>query len=80
MSVRKVGNVDVFIHDSLHTYDHMMWEFETAYPHLQDGGLLFSDDALWNRSFFDFVDKVGVREAQILHGVGFLRKGSAKGV
>src|SRR5713101_311866 len=37
----QTGKIDVFIHDSLHTYDHMLWEFETAYPHLRRGGLLF---------------------------------------
>jgi len=31
-------------HDSLHTWDHMTWEFETAYPHLRADGVLTSDD------------------------------------
>jgi hypothetical protein len=66
--------VDIFIHDSLHTYEHMLWEFEAAYPFLRTGGLLFSDDALWNSSFFDFAGKVGAEDARILRGVGFLRK------
>jgi methyltransferase family protein len=70
----KLGNVGIFIHDSLHTYNHMMWEFETAYPHLLPGGLLFSDDALWNDSFYDFARNVDAPEAKILRGVGFLRK------
>lgn len=72
----QLGNIDIFIHDSLHTYDHMTWEFETAYPRLRSGGLLFSDDALWNNSFYDFARKVGAPEARILRGVGFLRKNS----
>lgn len=71
------GKVGIFIHDSLHTYDHMMWEFQTAYPHLLSGGLLFSDDALWNDAFHDFARSVGVVNAKILHGVGFLRKNPA---
>src|SRR5712671_1157998 len=50
----QLGKIDVFIHDSLHTYDHMTWEFGTAYPHLRVGGLLFSDDALWNSAFPEF--------------------------
>jgi predicted O-methyltransferase YrrM len=73
----ELGNIGVFIHDSLHTYEHMRWEFETAYPYLRTGGLLLSDDALWNGSFQDFVREAGVSEAQILRGVGFLRKNSA---
>jgi len=64
----------IFIHDSLHTYDQMMREFETAYPHIESGGLLLADDASWNDSFHDLARKVAATEAQILRGVGFLKK------
>lgn len=70
----QLGQIGIFIHDSLHTYGHMMWEFETAYRHLVSGGILISDDALWNNSFYDFARTAGTPGAQILHGVGFLRK------
>jgi predicted O-methyltransferase YrrM len=72
----QLGNIEIFIHDSHHSYDHMMWEFETAYPKLQHEGLLVADDAFWNNSFYDFARKAGAGEAQILRGVGFLRKNS----
>ena len=36
--------IDMFHHDSLHTFDHMMWEFTTAFPHLSPRGVLSSDD------------------------------------
>jgi len=70
----QLGKIEIFIHDSLHTYEHMLWEFEAAYPHLRSGGLLFSDDALWNNAFYDFARKNGNPDARILRGVGFLRK------
>jgi hypothetical protein len=73
----QVGKVGIFIHDSLHTYDHMTWEFAAAYPHLSDRGILISDDALWNSAFDDFAISVGATNARILRGVGFLRKNSA---
>lgn len=38
--------IDMFHHDSLHTFRHMTWEFETAFPHLTAGGVLSSDDIL----------------------------------
>lgn len=38
--------IDMFHHDSLHTFDHMTWEFETAFPHLSPEGVLSSDDIL----------------------------------
>jgi predicted O-methyltransferase YrrM len=72
--LRQLGEVDVFIHDSLHTDEHMRFEFTEAYPHLRNGGLLIADDAMWNRAFPDFARHVRAPMAQILHGVGFLRK------
>jgi predicted O-methyltransferase YrrM len=70
----EVCPIDVFIHDSLHTYDHMLWEYRVAYPALRHGGLLCSDDALWNSAFMDFANEVGAHHARILRGVGFLQK------
>jgi hypothetical protein len=69
-----LGAIDVFIHDSLHTYDHMLWEYRTAFTYLRPGGLLFSDDAAWNSAFPQFCDEVAARHGRILHGVGFLQK------
>jgi cephalosporin hydroxylase len=50
---------DFFIHDSLHSYEHMTFEFNAAWPYLRKGGLLLSDDVGWNNSFRDFAAKVG---------------------
>ena len=66
--------IDVFIHDSLHTYEQMMWEFKAAYPFLRCGGILLADDAMWNNSFHEFADAMRVNESQIIRGVGVLRK------
>jgi len=70
----ELGATDVFIHDSLHVYDHMFWEYRTAFPYLREGGLLFSDDALWNNAFLDFAAEVGARQHAVVRGVGFLKK------
>jgi hypothetical protein len=40
------GAVDLFHHDSLHTFEHMTWEFDVALRHLTAGGILSSDDVL----------------------------------
>lgn len=50
--------VDVFLHDSDHSYKNMMFEFKTVWPHIREGGLLLSDDTHMNRSFFDFAHEV----------------------
>ncbi len=44
--MERCAPVDLFYHDSLHTYDHMFWEFGTALPYLSPRGLLASDDVL----------------------------------
>jgi hypothetical protein len=42
--VRRLPAVNLFHHDSLHTFEHMTWEFETVFPHLAHGGVLSSHD------------------------------------
>jgi predicted O-methyltransferase YrrM len=49
--------VDLFLHDSDHSYAHMYWEFETAWPRVGPTGLLVSDDVLANDAFADFCRK-----------------------
>lgn len=72
--LRQLGEIDVFIHDSLHTYEHMYWEFETAYPFLRPGGVLLADDALFNLAFQNFVRERHLSHARVLRGVGVLLK------
>ena len=45
--------VDIFIHDSLHTYKNMMFEFECALNNIKNG-IIISDDILGNDAFYDF--------------------------
>lgn len=70
----ELGSLDVFIHDSQHTYDHMMFEYEQAYPRIRPGGILISDDVLWNPAFPEFRRKIGSPMAQVLRGIGVLQK------
>jgi predicted O-methyltransferase YrrM len=44
--LRRLPAVDMFHHDSLHTFEHMTWEFETVFPHLSPSGVLSSDDVI----------------------------------
>lgn len=52
--LKTVGPIDMFYHDSDHTYQHMIWEYSSAYPFLRKGGHIVSDDIGWNLSFYDF--------------------------
>jgi predicted O-methyltransferase YrrM len=47
--------VDVFVHDSLHTRTHMLFEYAVARCLMRDGTLIVSDDILWNNAFDDFL-------------------------
>jgi predicted O-methyltransferase YrrM len=61
------GEVDLFNHDSLHTFDHMMWEYLTAHSFLSSRGVLTSHDVLSTRfhpnAFGVFVSGLGYRGA-----------------
>jgi predicted O-methyltransferase YrrM len=70
----ELKSLDVFIHDSLHTYDHMKFEYEQAYPYLRRGGILISDDALWNAAFEEFARSVAAPAVGVIRGVGILGK------
>jgi predicted O-methyltransferase YrrM len=65
------SSIDMFLHDSSHSYRHMLWEFRQFWPRLRDGGLLVSHDVQMNAAFPEFVaetythdKKTGRRDAQ----------------
>jgi len=55
---KTITSIDIFIHDSLHTYKNMTDEFNLAWPHIKNGGFLISDDVSLNGAFLEFADKV----------------------
>lgn len=57
--------LDVFIHDSEHSYECMRDEFATAWPALRPGGLLVSDDTSWNEAFAEFAVAAGVPQVRV---------------
>jgi predicted O-methyltransferase YrrM len=79
--LEELGTIDVFLHDSLHTYEHMLFEFGAAWPHLKPGGLLLSHDVGQNASFFDFTEKNGIgwRDWRVFHVLGGFRKPGESG-
>ena len=68
-----LGRIDVFLHDSDHSYEHMLFEFEQAYRNLAHGGLLLSDDAHLHAAWGDFCARRGIRPARVGH-LGVARK------
>jgi predicted O-methyltransferase YrrM len=53
----ELETVDLFVHDSLHTYRNMRREFETVWPRLRAGGVLIADDVERNRAFGELREK-----------------------
>ena len=54
--IDELPGVDIFYHDSDHTYNHMAFEFREAKRKLRAGGLIVADDIAWNASVWDFAD------------------------
>jgi hypothetical protein len=50
----ELGHIELFVHDGLHTYPNMMFEFGLAWRYLDAGGLLLSDDVDSNGAFGHF--------------------------
>jgi predicted O-methyltransferase YrrM len=53
-----VGQIDVFVQDSLHTYRTITDEIRMVWPCLRPGGVVIADDIGKNRAFADFADRV----------------------
>jgi hypothetical protein len=65
--------IDVFLHDSDHSYEHMTFEFEQALPRLAPRGLLLSDDVQLHGAWDDFCARHGLRASRVGH-LGVTRK------
>ena len=73
----KAGQIDIFLHDGEHTYQNMLWEFQTAWPHLKAGGILLSHNIDFNHAFSDFSKQVGIK-AQVFSEMGGIVKPNQK--
>jgi len=57
--LHQVGQVNIFLHDSSHTYRCQLAEYSAVWPCLQANGVLLSDD-LDNDAFIEFAETQGV--------------------
>jgi predicted O-methyltransferase YrrM len=62
----EIGQIDLFLHDSEHTYKNMMFEYQTAWPSIRDGGLIIGHDTGWNAAFSDFGSQVNRRPLRMI--------------
>jgi hypothetical protein len=70
--LQAVDRVDVFLHDSLHTNEHILMEFEAVLPHMSDGGLLLCDDVKesWSLAFLRLCDDRGLAHVRFKGRLG----------
>lgn len=72
--LNKIEIMDIFLHDSNHTYEHMMFEFKTIWPYLRNNGIFLAHDVGRNDALFDFCKEVRmpwtkVRTFPVLGGI-----------
>jgi predicted O-methyltransferase YrrM len=48
-------NINMFLHDSEHSYENMTFELNWAFDRLPVGGIIVCDDIEWNRAYADFL-------------------------
>lgn len=63
--LRKVADLDVFLHDSDHSYQNMFWEFKTAWEYLRPRGLLLAHNIDYNNAFSDFCQGHGLKSCSL---------------
>jgi hypothetical protein len=63
--LKELGQVDIFMHDSDHSYENMMFELTTAWDYLTERGLVLAHDTDSNSAFRDFARKVGRRGIEL---------------
>lgn len=71
----KTGKVDIFVHDSEHSYQNMCFEYNMVWDYIKNGGLLVSHDINMNKAFRDFVKSHNKKFDEIYFaGIGIIRK------
>lgn len=60
--LKKLGTIDIFFHDSEHTEETMMFEYNISWPIIRKKGALVSDDINFTKAFKDFSKEKTVTE------------------
>lgn len=72
--VLALEKIDIFYHDSDHSYDYMFFEYQNVWPKISRDGFLLSDDIKWNYAFNDFFEKIKVSYIHKYRGFGIIKK------
>lgn len=55
----RLGEIDVFVHDSQHTESNMVFELDLAWEYVRPGGVVVSDDIHENAAFQQLIERTG---------------------
>lgn len=58
-ALEQARQLDLFVHDSVHTARNLQFELGRAWPRLRAGGAIVADDIERNGAFAEFVDRLG---------------------
>lgn len=70
--------IDIFIHDSEHSYENQMFEFTHGFAALRQGGVLVATDIGWSTAYADFwanIARTGAKAARVDAGCAVVLKG-----
>jgi hypothetical protein len=67
--------VDIFMHDSLHTDEHILMEFNTIFPYMGKRGILLCDDVKdsWSLAFIKFCETKKITYKVFDHRLGIAK-------
>ena len=72
--LERLGTIDSFMHDSEHSFECMWFEFDEAWPHLREGGVLLSDDVNSTEAFPRFAHEQGRTPVRLARGMALVQK------
>ena len=72
--LRDLDEIDLFIHDSDHTFPCMMFEYELVWEYLNTGGVILSDDIDSNDAFDVFGQSRASKYGLVNSGFGYVIK------
>jgi predicted O-methyltransferase YrrM len=61
----RLKNIDIFYHDSDHSYENMTFEFNVVFPFVIKNGLIVSDDITDNGAFDDFCNSKNIKSVRL---------------
>ncbi len=69
-----IKEIDLFFHDSDHSYSHVMFELKAVWPRISEGGFFCSDDIAESNAWSDFLNSVNHKGLSVQSRLGICRK------